>query len=164
MTKTSDVMDKHAMAIGYVACSWSNLQDNLGHLYSAVISDGGLSEIGLATWHCHQSDRAQRDMLLAAAESAFQTRPELIDKIRSLKVKVDALADLRNDFIHASYALLHRAKDTVVIPHDYYGNKRSKKLAKKFTEGSLLGELRAFQTKLDEATHRCDKIFQCLNA
>ena len=155
-------MDDHAMALGYVACSWSALQDRLAHLYSAVMYDGSLSNIALAAWHAHQSDRAQRNMLLAAAEAALQTRPEILAEIGSLKTHVDDLANRRNDFMHASYALLLRPKNDTVIPNDYYGNKRSKALALKFTEGSLLGELHAFRARLDSAIRYCEEVFQCL--
>lgn len=161
MTTQSQAMDDHAMALGHVACSWSAMQDRLGHLFSAVIF-GHLSDVALAAWHCHQNDRAQREMLVAAAKAALQTRPEILGETEELKRHVDGLAELRNDFVHASYALLLRSKSDAVIPDDYYGNKRSKKLAAKYAEGSLVKELYAFRRKLDHAIELCDELYQCV--
>ena len=150
------------MALGYVACSWSTLQDCLGHLFSATMHAGALTDVALAAWHCHQNDRAQREMLLATAEAALQTRPDVLAAIRSLKIRVDRLADRRNDFVHASYALLSRCEGGTVIPDDYYGNRRSKSLAKKFAEGTLITELGNFRKRLTQETACCEELFQCL--
>lgn len=161
MQKELDSMDELALAIGHATIAWGWLQDSLGELFSAVLY-GGLDETGLACWHAHKNDRTQRGMLVAAAESKLAPHPHLKDKVISIARKVDGMSALRNDMIHASYAILNLADgSTKPIPHGYYGNKCAKKLEAS-KEADLLKVFGKFKNDITKVSEDIAKLFQNL--
>lgn len=158
MPEDSDVLNQHAMALGHIIFAWGRFQDNLAHLFSAVMC-GGLSDTALASWHAYKSDLAQRQVLLRESKKALETKPEIYSDIEALLSEADEAANTRNMFIHASYAELI-GEERLVIAHDYYGNRRSVDLVNKYEEGALLIEMQAFRLVLEKLVSQSDDLFQ----
>ena len=147
------------MALGHAVVAYTRLQENLSHLFSAVLYDGEVSDIALAAWHANTSDQAQRDMLKAAAEKALATRPGLVKDITDLANRASSAADDRNRFVHTAYATLNSES---MIPDDYYGNKRSRQISQTLGGTSLLEEMHMFRAKLSALTTEAAELFQRL--
>lgn len=136
--------DTLAVALGRATIAWGRFHEELAHLFSAALT-GGIERVALAAWHCHRSDRAQRDMLQAVAKAGLQTRPKLSDLIANLASTANNISDFRNDVIHASYAYYVSENKFTMVLYDYYENTRSIKLANKYKDGILSTVLLAFE-------------------
>jgi hypothetical protein len=94
----------HVSVVGEVAYHWNLLHEQLGVLFSIAAAIN--NKIGMAVWYSVQSDRGQREMLLAALrandEEVWNIRLKAKAEIEWLTNSVSrALADRRNDAIHA---------------------------------------------------------------
>jgi hypothetical protein len=96
----------YALEIGQLARAWNALHDTLGRIFSQIVSPGNYNISG-AIWYSTPSDAAQRKMLKAAylAWGAIDTKthPRAKEDIKWLIGQVQALADQRNDAIHAPH-------------------------------------------------------------
>lgn len=158
MATETQTMDAHAMAIGYVTWAWTDAHEQLGHLFSAILH-GELSDVALAAWHSHQSDREQRDMLQAAANTSLVEHPKLLKKINWLVGQVSESANERNNAIHASFALVASEDEPEIIPETRYGNRRAKQL-----EGlkSVAAEFERLTKNLNSLATFCAGLFPCV--
>jgi hypothetical protein len=134
----STALDPYFIALGRVAHAWNHLHEDLGKVFCAV-SHLEL-DIGMAIWHGLKSDRSQRDILLAAAKASDQNEdwskqhPGASDGIIDLLNKTNALADHRNNAIHApcSVAITSDGTDLEIVPVTFFGNDKAKRLRGKF--------------------------------
>lgn len=119
----------YAEEIGQVTISWNRLHENLCLLFWFAIGPG---PVPYAIWNRLASDRTQRDILETAVKAgAFgQYRPGFADDVLWLLKQTEQLAEHRNSAIHAPLSTLTNLATgkTVVEPHDYFGNKRAKRL------------------------------------
>lgn len=136
----------YALAIGQVVLSWNDLCAVLAGLFWTVMG-GGYSDIPLAAWNAHPSDRAQRLMLRAAVNAYFgvyaPSHATAADDLDWLLVEAGKLEDIRNNVIHAPLASAGAGKNTIILPASVMGSPRAKRLDKLLTERkSLLAEFR----------------------
>jgi hypothetical protein len=158
MAKLPDLSDVGALnlawapyiiLLGKVAHAWNHLQEGIGRLFCLV--SGLCPSIGLAIWHSSKSDRAQREMLEAALsaraadEDWAQKHPKAVEDIRWLLNKTNAVADQRNDAIHAPCSLGIEGRELEIIPIAFYGNPRAKKLRGK----DILSEFAWYENSAD---------------
>lgn len=130
-------------AIGRLVVNWGTLHDDLAVLFAAVMGlyPNGM-HIALAAWQSHSNDRAQREMLRAAAIARFNPanqRPSVdpfLKEIEWLLNQCDRAAEPRNNIVHASYTLSHTENGPETSSSDFFGNRRSKNLVGK----DLVGE------------------------
>lgn len=102
---------------------------------------GGYSNQFLAVWHALKQDRAQRDILLAALNKHMNPAPppRIIDDLKWLCGRADALEDLRNDALHSPLWAQPRGPDQAYVgPMIGLGHVRAQKLVNK----DLLKEFR----------------------
>ncbi len=125
----------YAAKLGSLVYVWNDLHDSLALLFWVVTGiTNGL--VPLAIWHSTDSDRAQRRMLQSAVNA---TAAAFDAKFKHAKFKVDltwlidrtnSLADQRNDAIHSPYWFVG-PPPMQMIPNDFQGNPRAKKLKDK---------------------------------
>src|ERR1022692_594393 len=63
---THAVFRPYAITLGQLALAWNELHESMALLFCTTMG-GGYSNQFLAVWHVLKVDRAQRDILLAAA-------------------------------------------------------------------------------------------------
>lgn len=133
--RVEKVFEPYAREVGKLVASWNQLQERLGELFSTVVRKDHPA-IALAIWHASQSDRAQRQMLRAATETAAAAgllahRAKAVDDIKWLLDRSNELADQRNDAIHAPVALFTDQDGTKLMAEYFFGNPRASKLKDK---------------------------------
>jgi hypothetical protein len=115
---------KHARQIGEIALAWNLLQDALFVLFWVVATQSRHEEHSKAhaIWHSFQSDKAQRDMLLATARADQRIPKKLLDHIKWVVECTGKLAPFRNDAIHTpvKFAVFQGGK-VVPIPQALSG-------------------------------------------
>ncbi len=130
---------QYAKALGELSLAWNDLHEMLGNLFwvSLGIPNGVMP---LDVWHSSNSDRAQRDMLKAIAEShaigGDLTKTAKIEILWVLKRAI-SLEDTRNNALHSP--VFQSGNDPVEAAHQS-GHRRAKQLANK----DLLKELNYF--------------------
>ena len=134
-TLIDEKMQPYVMALGKVAHAWNYLQEALGQLFCAVteLEEG---REGTAIWHSTTNDRAQREMLRAAARVTWNKRltadlPKAKEDIKWLLDEADKVAERRNNAIHAPMAASTDGKNVELVAAVYYGNPRAHKLVGK---------------------------------
>jgi hypothetical protein len=137
----------HALVLGRLVLSWSDLHQELARLFYAVVggSDPG---VALAVWNSSRSDRSQREMLRGAAAAALSSglfrraaktshNPRAYDDVDWLLNQCDTLASRRNDAIHAPFLLeITDDNKTLLRPSYKWGNNLAVRLHQK-TPGDL---------------------------
>jgi hypothetical protein len=125
----------YAVEIGKLALEWNRLQEHLSFLFSVTLGTGNTVMLAYRIWHSAQSDRAQREMLRAAAEVMFgtelhgQASPKLLEDILWLLDQAQRLADRRNDAMHSPFILSYGASGGVTVaPAVFLGHPRAGKL------------------------------------
>jgi hypothetical protein len=127
----------YLIEIGLMALAWNSLHENLGELFWRItrISNGGLP---FAIWHELRDDRAQRNILRAAASTGLHAWSPMPgqpgerwvktgkQKIGWLLSEIENLSNSRNNFLHAPF-MFHAALGTPE-PHDFFGHPRAKAL------------------------------------
>jgi hypothetical protein len=109
-----DRFEKHATEIGHLVFAWARLQQNLGHLFAAVVRASD-PQIGLGIWGALKSDRTQRDILEAAAKVVLADRPDAeADVLWLLKAAGDRTTG-RNDAVHTAF-LFTTDDDGDIVP------------------------------------------------
>jgi hypothetical protein len=114
-------IERYARQVGEILYAWNELQSALFGVFWGLTetNDTHSHEIALAIWHSFQSDRAQREMLLAVAEAKLPPRSRAITSIRWLKRATDELAIYRNDAAHTPIGT------TEPIGPDYFVTRQS---------------------------------------
>ena len=96
------------------------------------------------------NDRAQREMLRAAAKVKFSNEPHMpyvpphpraLEDVEWLLNEIDRLADRRNDAIHSPFWQAYRGDEVKIEPAVNLGHPRARKLAGK----DVLTEFRWYQ-------------------
>ncbi|SHN79158.1 hypothetical protein [Bradyrhizobium erythrophlei] len=118
-------------AVGKVVHAWNGLQEQLAIVFCRVTNID--QTMGLSVWHSANSDRAQRQMLkaaLSAVDDDWHLKyPKGEEDIRWLLSSADALAEVRNNVIHAPCSVaLDDKSDFEIIPFSFHGNRRAKAL------------------------------------
>jgi hypothetical protein len=125
-------------AIGQSTLLWNDLHEWMGHLY-CIAMGGGVINQHLRVWNSLTSDRAKREMLLAAATYAFKEdrgrHQTPLDK-RSFEAldylcrESKKLEEDRNNVVHAP--LWKSQSDGEIYPSSAFGNKRAQNLDDKY--------------------------------
>jgi hypothetical protein len=114
-----------AIALGQLALCWNDLHQSLGLVFCSVMGGGYIGQF-LAIWNALKADRAQREILIAAIKNEAtpvqqgQTdayRKQILEDVKWLCGKVDAMEDTRNDALHVPFWGTRDRKDkTTVVP------------------------------------------------
>lgn len=127
-----------ATALGEVTLAWNDLHLSLSGLFWAILQiPNGLTPG--AIWHSIKSDRVQRDMLGALAEShalGHALSPNARKEITWLIKQAKSIEDLRNDLLHSPFM----KSGELIFP--YHGGLHTR--AKKLTGKDILKEARWF--------------------
>src|ERR1700730_1437214 len=93
---------KYARQMGEIALAWNALQDGLFILFWIVSTNRRQQEypIAHAIWHSFQSDKAQREMLLAVASANPLLPRKLVDHLKWLVKLTTDLSAYRNAVLH----------------------------------------------------------------
>jgi hypothetical protein len=128
--ETKKAFEAYVAAVGKVAHAWNYLHEQLGILFVAV--SGLERNVGLSIWYSVNSDRAQRDMLKAAVNATNSERstklPRAPDDLKWLLDRADALAEDRNNAVHAPCSLYLGGNVSEMGASFFNGNPRAKKL------------------------------------
>jgi hypothetical protein len=127
---TIEAFDAYVAAVGKVAHAWNYLHERLGVLFVAVT--GMERNVALSIWYSVKSDRAQRDMLKAAIDATNSERstkwPEAPDDLKWLLERAEALAEARNNAVHAPCSLYIGGSGSEMGASFFDGNPRAKNL------------------------------------
>jgi hypothetical protein len=88
-----------AAPAGQVVWASNYCHSALHGLFCTIVDQANL-DMGNAIWHSQQSDKHQRDMLLAAAEVALAKNKPALRCVRWAINRANALATKRNDAVH----------------------------------------------------------------
>lgn len=121
----------YVCALGKVVHAWNYLHLKLGQLY-VVIADGTREDL-LRDWYSDKVDTNQRKRIRKAVESSPEDRwlprlPEVRADLLWLVDQVDAMAEPRNNAIHAPCCSATGAEGTVMIASFFTGHPRAKNL------------------------------------
>jgi hypothetical protein len=125
----------YVSGVGMVAHAWNALHEELGRLFIVVVKPAQ-TRVASAVWYSPFSDRAQRDMLLAAIDKSddllFGKLPPSAkeDMIWALKT-INKLGDMRDNAIHAPISLYDNGSNSEMAASFLSGHRRAKNLAGK---------------------------------
>ena len=138
---TNRVFTPYAIALGQLALAWNGLHETLALLFSMIMGGGDIGRY-LAIWHAIKVDRAQRDILLAAARAAELSGspyPKLVSDLKWICGKANAVEGARNDALHSPLWGARRGPGSaLVMPITGLGHVRAQELQAK----DLLSEFR----------------------
>ncbi len=147
MTDDYDELRKDvAIEIGNVVIEWNEFCEALGILFATIIfPSAAANKVALSIWHSTTNDRAQRDMLLAAAKATtefFKTYPKFFSDVEYLWDRGNALADRRNSAVHAPTTFeTDNAKGTTrFVTNTFFGHIR----AHRIKDADLVKEFRKY--------------------
>jgi hypothetical protein len=131
---TNRAFGPYVAALGQLTLAWNDLHETLAILFSMVMGGGYVGQY-LAIWHAIKVDRAQRDILVAAAK-ADQLRgtsySRLVPDLEWICVKANAVEDARNDALHSPLWGSQRGPGSIlVMPAAGLGHVRAQKLLTK---------------------------------
>jgi hypothetical protein len=141
----------YVTALGQLALAWNGLHEMLAFLFCSVMG-GGYTNQFLAIWHALKSDRAQREILLAATKNYVSgaVPPKFYEDIEWVCKRADALEDARNDALHSPLWAYQRGPDNIIVmPVTGLGHVRAQKLFDKH----LLSEFRWCRDSAIALTH-----------
>ena len=132
LTENPDWLDQaltnHAAKIGYIAMSWSRMQEHLGQLFVYLVSPTS-SRRGWAVWHTIVSDLTQRQMLAAVVREVYQDKKDPMRvEIEWILRRVQAILDNRNGAIHVAFQIGVWGDGARMVPIDHTGNPRAHKM------------------------------------
>lgn len=140
LSPTHSAFRPYVAALGQLAVAWNGLHETMCLLFCTVM-EADITNQHTAIWHALKVDRAQREMLLAAAKTTIRgaVPTPFYDDVKWLCERTDALEDLRNDALHSPYwGFIRGPSDIVIMPNINLGHVRAKKLFPK----NLLTEFR----------------------
>jgi len=99
---THPIFRPYVTALGQLALAWNRLHETLCSLYCTVMGAGIINQ-HLAVWHALKADRAQREILkAAAATNLFGVIPKKFNEdIIWILERADSLEEARNNAIHS---------------------------------------------------------------
>jgi hypothetical protein len=118
---TSRAFGPYVTALGQLTLAWNELHETLALVFCMVMG-GGLVNQYLAIWHAIKVDRAQRDILLAAAKAGNvqgSSYPNLVSDLEWICGKANAVEDARNDALHALMGISAWPRHHVGDAHDW---------------------------------------------
>ena len=95
------VVARHAALIGRVTLMWSDVHAQVGQLFEDFCAS---EEVRKRYWET-QSDRTQRQLLLAVGSVVLQDYPDLRGRLEKTLAEIDRLAGDRNAAIHTYWAI-----------------------------------------------------------
>jgi hypothetical protein len=133
----------YVIALGQLTLMWNEFHEMLALLYCSVmgVRPGIAIDQHIAVWHALKVDRAQRDILLAAAINniLLDAPPTFINDIKWICERADVVEDVRNNAIHSPLFGIDYGEDgKIIAPSTSLGHVRAQSLAKK----ELLSEFR----------------------
>jgi hypothetical protein len=138
----------YVVAVGQVALAWNDLYKVLAFFFVVLHGEKVPSDVPLAVWNSSKSDRAQRDMLAAAAKT-FLMLPDMAvlyptgaADVKWLVDWVNRVEDARNNAVHSPLAIEGRGQRIMVVPDSSTGHGRAKNLEVAMTKRELLAEFR----------------------
>jgi hypothetical protein len=140
---TDKAFRPYAIALGQIALAWNEFHQALALLFCSVMGGGFVNQF-LAIWNAIRNDRAQREILKAAAlNNTNGTMPPemvegLVKLIEWINARANEVEDARDDALH-SPLLAFRGTQNAVFPAAGLGHKRAEKLLKR---KDLLAEFR----------------------
>jgi hypothetical protein len=121
----------YAIQLGKLVYAWNQLHESLGQLFWTVLGETP-GATALAVWYSTNNDRAQREMLRAAAVASLSIwsscPPKALEDILWLLGKIQTLADQRNDTIHSPFTFNVDADGAKLISSYVWGHPRALKL------------------------------------
>jgi hypothetical protein len=99
--KQQAVIVRHARHVGEILIAWNDLQSKLFMIFWVIVSPER-HQVAYGIWHCIQSDKTQRDMVLAAARGALAAKSRMLQHIEWLVDRAAALSVYRNDPAHTA--------------------------------------------------------------
>jgi len=138
----------YVVAVGQVALAWNDLYKVLAVFFIVLHGETVPSDVPLAVWNSSKSDRAQREMLAAAAKT-FLTLPDMLAlyptgaaDVKWLADRIGEVEEARNNAVHSPLAVEGRGQRIMVVPDTSTGHGRAKNLEVKMTKRELLAEFR----------------------
>ncbi len=129
-------IEKHVAYIGEVAWRWNNVCVNLMLVFSHLVDPKDYS-IGRSIWLTLQSDKAQREILIALAKARLEHSPRILEEIIWICSQMGRLSGYRNAVIHAPVTVDVdlRYEDHVYVPEEvssqpHFGKLGNENLAK----------------------------------
>ena len=107
------VTARHARHIGEIAWAWNSLQANLFGIFAAIVSPENLP-LAHGLWHLIQSDKTQREMVIAAAQAGVADK-RMRDSIEWVCKQAERLSPHRNDAAHTPMAVEFTATYTFTL-------------------------------------------------
>ena len=130
-------LQPEAVRIGQISWAWNNLHSCFFFLFYALskAEDESALRIAHAIWHSFQSDRAQRDMVLAVAEQLFKPKSRMFGRIKWAKDCADKLSPHRTDAAHTPIIFVHNDNGSIFLAPDVMTSKRV--TLERWVEGSF---------------------------
>ena len=162
--KQDQMFRPYALEIGKFALEWNRLHENLYLLFSAALGEGENMLLAYKVWHSLQSDRAQREMLRAAAQVTFATDaqkrayPKALNDTIWLLDRTQSLANRRNDALHSPFILSFSESTYSVQPDVFFGHPR----ASSFEGKNVLVQIKCYRDHAIILHRFAYKLFYCL--
>jgi hypothetical protein len=99
-----DGVKRHAGQAGQIMWGWNFLQAGFFQIFHQVASPNN-HKLALTLWHTIQSDKAQREMALAAAAAVLPEGSKVLADIDWLVKRAQDLSPFRNDSAHVGISL-----------------------------------------------------------
>ena len=99
-----DGVRRHASQTGQIIWGWNFLQSGFLHIFHQLVAPSN-HDLALALWHMIQSDKTQREMVLAAATAVLPENSRLLADIDWLVKRSQDLSPYRNDSAHTGISL-----------------------------------------------------------
>jgi hypothetical protein len=143
----SELKDAHALAIGKIVMAWNEYHEIFGEIFAGLFTKSHW-ETSLAIWHCLDSDRTQRKLLRAAAETHLRWNEKGLEELFWLLNKTDSLiAHQRNLGVHAPLMSITELDGThKVQPLAMLGNRNAKQMVGK----DILREYAHYEQQIKE--------------
>ena len=156
----TQTFEPYTKALGQVAHAWNYFQETLGRLFAVVIDLD--DSVALPIWYSTTSDRAQREMLKAACRATLgnweQKFPRFEADITWLLNKANAVAEQRNDAIHAPCGIAQNPDGIEIAPAYFGGNPRALRLKDK----SILKEFALYEASAETLSKYSKGMFNAL--
>lgn len=110
-----DALKLHARRVGEIVWAWNFLQSRLFQLFW-ILTTPTNHKIAHGIWHSIQSDKTQRELVMAAAKGALTDRPDRVEDIRWILDRAEALSPFRNAAAHTTMLFLQTLPATRMVP------------------------------------------------
>lgn len=118
----------HERAIGKIVMAWNDYQEELGKLFGNLFNRRDW-QLALSAWHALDNDRAQRNMLVAAARAKLKPNNPVLTEIEWLN-NSNKIADQRNIGIHMPLMKYSERDGSFhILPLAMFGNSKAAKMS-----------------------------------